>query len=91
MTRHVLIGASALLLVLRHFYHVGRHVLIGASALLLVLRHFCYVDMHVLISALALLLCATTLQYCIVPSGTYCAVSDSFIITGLGIPIVIRD
>ena len=26
MSRHVLISASALLLVLRHFYHVGRHV-----------------------------------------------------------------
>ena len=87
--RHVLISVSALLLVLRHFYYVAGHVLIGASALLLVLRHFCYVGRHVLISASALLLCATALQYCIVPSGTYCAVSDSFIITGLGIPIVI--
>ena len=89
MTQHVMIGASALLLVLQHFYYVGKHVLIGGSALLLVLRHFCYVGRHILISASALLLCATALQYCIVPSGTYCAVSDSFIITGLGIPIVI--
>ena len=53
---HVLIGASALLLVLRHFCYMGRHVLIGASALLLVLRHFCYVGRHVLIGASALLL-----------------------------------
>ena len=89
MTRHILIGASALLLVLRHFCYVGRHVLIGALALLLVLQNFCYVGKHVLISASALLLCATALQYCIVPSGTYCAMSDSFIITDLGIPIVI--
>ena len=72
-----------------HFCYMGRHVLIGASALLLVLRHFCYVGRHVLIGASALLLCATALQYCIVPLGTYCVVSDLFIITGLGIPIVI--
>ena len=43
---NVLIGASALMLVLRHFCYVGRHVLIGASALLLVLRYFCYVGRH---------------------------------------------
>ena len=85
--RHVLIGATTLLLVLQHFYYMGRHILIGASALLLVLRHFCYVGRHVLISVLALLLCATELQYCTVPSGTYCVVSYSFLITGLGIPI----
>ena len=42
---------------------------------------------HVLISGSALLLCATALHYCIVSPGTYCAVSDSFIITGLGIPV----
>ena len=88
--RHVLIDTSALLLVLQHFCYMGRHVLIGASALLLVLRHFCYVGKHVLIGASALLLCATTLQYCTVSLGTYCVVSYSFIITGLGIPIVIR-
>ena len=66
-------------------------------------RHFCYVGMHVLISTSVLLISATTLlfsasalllyatapQYCIVPSGTYCVVSYSFISTGLGIPIVI--
>ena len=73
----------------QHFCYVGRHVLIGASALLLVLRHFCYMGRHVLISASALLLCATALQYRIVSLGTYCAVSYSFIITGLGIPIFI--
>ena len=66
-----------------------RHVLISASELLLVLRHFCYVGRHVLISASALLFCATALQYSTVSSGTYCTMSDSFIITGLGIPIVI--
>ena len=41
------------------------------------------------VSASALLLSATTLQYCIVSSDTYCVVSYSFIITGLGIPLVI--
>ena len=33
--------------------------------------------------------CAMALQYCTVSSGTYRVVSYSFIITGLGIPIVI--
>ena len=61
----------------------------SASVLLLVLRHFCYVGRHVLISASTLLLCAMTLQYCTVPSGTYCVVSYSFLITGLGNPVVI--
>ena len=37
----------------------------------------------------AILLCATALPYCIVSSDTYCAVSYTFISTGLGIPIVI--
>ena len=41
-----------------------------------------------LISAPALL-CATTPQYCTVPSGTYCAVSYSFLITGLGSKTII--
>ena len=70
-------------------YEMIRHVLISASTLMLVLRHFCYMGRHVLISVSALLFCATALQYCTVSLGTYCAVSDSFIITGLGIPIVI--
>ena len=87
--RHVMISASAVLLVLRNFYYVGKHVLISVSALVLVLRHFCYVGRHVLISASALLLCATTPQYCTVPSGTYYFVSYSFLITGLGIPTFI--
>ena len=95
---HVLIGAPALLLVLRHSCCVRRHVLIGAPALLLVLRHSCCVSRHVLISASALLLVlrhsccvgrhvlygATTPQYCIVPSGTYCTASYSFLMIGLG-------
>ena len=41
------------------------------------------------VSALAILFCATTPQYCNVPSGTYCAVSYSFRITGLGSQTVI--
>ena len=66
---HVLIGASALLLVLRHSCWcfgtpastsallIGAPaLLIGAPALLLVLRHSCCVSKHVLISAFALLL-----------------------------------
>ena len=91
-------GASALLLVLRHSCCVGNHVLIGASALLLVLRHSCCVGNHVLIDASAFLLVlrhsccmgrhvlhgATAPQYCIVPSGTYCTASYSFLMIGLG-------
>ena len=61
----------------------------SATALLLVLRHFYYVGRHVLISASALLLCAMAPQYCTVSSGTYCVVSYSFLITGLGNPIII--
>ena len=84
-----LINDSTLLLVLRHFCYVGRHVS----------NHFFGTptsDTSVtwastsLISALALLLYATTPQYCTVPSGTYCAMSYSFLITGLGILTVIR-
>ena len=41
------------------------------------------------VSVSALLLYATTPQYCTVPSGTYCAVSYSFLITGLGSQTVI--
>ena len=49
------VGASALLLVLRHScWCSGTPV--GASALLLVLRHSCCVGIHVLIGAPALLL-----------------------------------
>ena len=52
-------------------------LLIGATALLLVLRHSCCVGRHVLYGA-------TAPQYCIVPSGTYCTASYSFLMIGLG-------
>ena len=52
-------------------------LLIGAPALMLVLRHSCCVGRHVLYGA-------TAPQYCIVPSGTYCTASYSFLIIGLG-------
>ena len=55
----------------------------GAMTLMLVLWHSCCVGMHVLIGASALLLCATIPQYYIVPSGTYCAASYSFLMIGL--------
>ena len=56
-----------------------------ASATLLLLRgQASKVLRYSLISASVLLLCATTPQYCTVPSGTYCVVSNSFLITGLG-------
>ena len=41
------------------------------------------------VSASALLLCATAPQYCTIPSGTYYAKFDSFLITGLGSQTVI--
>ena len=41
------------------------------------------------VSASTLLLCATTPQYCTVPLSTYCVVSYSFLITGLGSQTVI--
>ena len=41
------------------------------------------------VSALTLMLCATAPQYCTVPSGTYCAVFYSFLITSLGSQTVI--
>ena len=42
-----------------------------------------------LFSASTLLFCAMAPQYCTVPSGTYCVVSYSFLITGLGNQTVI--
>ena len=41
------------------------------------------------VSASTLLLCAREPQYCTVPSGTYCVVSYSFLITGIGSQTVI--
>ena len=78
-----LISALTLLLVLRHFCYVGRHVFdkcfgTPASAMSLLLH-----GQILFVSASTLLLCVTTPQYCIVPSGTYYAVSYSFLITGL--------
>ena len=42
------------------------------------------------VNASALPHCATIPQYCSVPSGIYCDVSYSFLITGLGSQTVIR-
>ena len=90
------VGASALLLVLRHSCWCYATP-VGASALLLVLRHSCRC-FDTPDGATTLLLrgqprfdrClgtpagATAPQYCIVPSGTYCTASYSFIMIGLG-------
>ena len=91
MSRHVLIGAPALLLreQARPDWCSGTPA--GATALLLReqarpdrcsgtpagLRHSWCMGRHVLYGA-------TTPQYCIVPSGTYCTASYSFLIIGLG-------
>ena len=76
------VGASALLLVLRHScwcYDIP----IGASALLLMLRHSCCMGSHV-DRCLGTSTGATAPRYCIVPSGTYCTASYSFLMIGLG-------
>ena len=62
--------------------------LISASAHL-VFRYSLISARILSISASALLLCATAPQYCTVPSGTYCVVSYSLIITGLSSHTVI--
>ena len=55
----------------------------------LVLRYSLVSAMTLAVSASTLLLCAMTPQYCIIPSNTYCVVSYSFLITGLGSQTVI--
>ena len=55
----------------------------------LVLQYSLFSVTTLSISALTLLLCATAPQYCTVPSSTYCVVSYSFLITGLGSQTVI--
>ena len=74
---------------------VLRYSLISAMALsdrasaTLVLRYSLISATTLSVSATTLLLCVTAPQYCTVPSGTYCAVSYSFRITGLGNPTII--
>ena len=102
MGRHVLIGASAFLLVLRHFcWCFG--TLAGATTLLLRGQPRFDRCFGTPAGATALLLhgqahpdrClgtpagATAPQYCIVPSGTYCIASYSFLMIGLGSQTVI--
>ena len=55
----------------------------------LVLRYSLISATTLSISASTLLFCAMTQHYCTIPSGTYCVVSDSFPITGLGNQTVI--
>ena len=55
----------------------------------LVLRYSLISATTLFVSASALLLCSTAPQYCIVPSGTFCVVSYSFLIIGLGSQTVI--
>ena len=74
---------------------VLRYSLISATTLSdrasahLVLWYSLISTMTLSVSASTLLLYATTPQYCIVPSGTYCVVSYSFLITGLSSQTVI--
>ena len=74
---------------------VLRYCLISAMTLSdrasahLVLRYSLISATELSVNASALLLCAMAPQYCTVPSGTYCAVSYSFPITGLGSQTII--
>ena len=74
---------------------VLRYSLISGTTLLdrasthLVLRYSLISVTILSVSASALLLCASAPQYCTVPSGTYCVVSDLFLSTGLGSQTVI--
>ena len=55
----------------------------------LVLRYSLISATTLSVNVSALLLCAMARQYCTVPSGTYCVVSCSFLITGVGSQTVI--
>ena len=92
--RYSLISATTL------FDHASAHLvirysLISATTLFdrasahLVLRYSLISATTLFVNASALLLCVTVPQYCTVASGTYCAVSYSFHITGLGSQTVI--
>ena len=75
-TSVLLISAMALLL-------STSVLLISATALLLNTSVLLISATTLLFSASALLLCATAPRYCIVPLGTYCAASYSFLMIGL--------
>ena len=64
-------------------------LLISATALLLSTSVLLISVTALLFSVSALLLYATTPQYCIVPSSTYCAAFYSFLMIGLGSQTVI--
>ena len=74
---------------------VLRYSLISATTLSdrasahLVLRYSLISVTTLSVIASALLFCATAPQYCTVPSDTYCVVSESFLITGLGSQTII--
>ena len=59
------------------------------SSVHLVLQYSLISAITLSVSASKLLLCATAPQYCTVPLGTYCVMSYSFLITGLGSQTVI--
>ena len=88
-----LFSATALQLVLRHFYYMGRHVSIqcddtptsvmalllhGQARLYSVRRHSCIVLRHLYYVGRHI-----SVQYYTVPSGTYCVVFLLFIVTSL--------
>ena len=81
--RHVLFSTSVLLISATALLLSTSVLLISATTLLLSTSVLLISATTLLFNASALLLCATTPQYCIVPSGTYCAASYSFLMIGL--------
>ena len=75
-TSILLISAMALLLSTSVLLISGMALLLNTSVLLISAT-------TLLFNASTLLLYATTPQYCIVPSGTYCVASYSFLMFGL--------
>ena len=92
--RYSLISATTLSnrasahLVLRYSL-ISVTILSGRASTHLVFRYSLISATTFSVSASALFLCATAPQYYTVPSSTYCAVSDSFLITGLSSQTVI--
>ena len=87
--RHVLFSTSVLLISATTLLFSTSVLLISATALWFSTSVLLISATTLLFSASTFLLCATAPQYYIVSSDTYCAVSYSFISTGLSIPIVI--
>ena len=85
----LLLSTSVILISAKALLFSTSVLLISATALLLSTSVLLISVTALLFSASTLLLCATAPQYCIVPSGTYCAASYSFVMIGMGSQTVI--